>query len=106
MKRILASGLLGLSLVAANAALATEGEDLMKSKGCVACHNLDGRLVGPNYKSVAAKRADDADAQAILVEHIQKGSRGVYGPIPMPANRNVSDEEANILAEWILSLNE
>ena len=34
--------------------------------------------------------------------HIKNGSQGVWGPIPMPPNP-VTEEEAKILAEWVLS---
>lgn len=98
-----------LPLVAA-AALTTAhtvsaDEALFKSKPCIACHTVDTQLVGPAMKAVAAKHADQdaAEAQAQLVKSIKEGSAGVYGPIPMPPNQ-VTDEEAQQLAEWILSL--
>jgi cytochrome c len=39
----------------------------------------------------------------MLAGKIQKGSSGVWGVIPMPAN-DVSPTEATTLAEWVLSL--
>lgn len=92
------------ALTAAHSASAATGEELMKSKVCVACHSIDAKLVGPSYKDVAAKYAGQDDAQEHLVQSITKGSSGVWGPIPMPPNA-VTEEEANILAEWILSQN-
>lgn len=88
--------------VAAPAA-ASAGETLFQGKGCVACHNVDNKLVGPALKEVAGKYAGQADAVAHLVDSITHGSSGRWGAIPMPPNA-VSDEEAATLAEWVLSL--
>lgn len=93
----------GGSLMASVAVLAQDGEALYTAKGCQACHRLEGRLVGPSYQEVAARYVGQTDALAQIAERIQKGSRGVWGPIPMPPNAAVSDEEAHRLAEWILN---
>jgi cytochrome c len=77
--------------------------DLAKAKACMACHTVNSKLVGPSYKDVAAKYAKDAGAEARLVQKIQKGSSGTWGPIPMPANPQVSDADAQTLAKWILA---
>ena len=92
------------ALTAAHTASAATAEELLQSKVCIACHNVDAKMVGPAYKEVAAKYADQADAKEHLVNSIQKGSSGIWGPIPMPPNM-VTDEEAGILADWVLSLN-
>lgn len=78
-------------------------EDLAKAKNCMACHAVDRKLVGPSYQEVAEKRGAEEGAVAILAEKIQKGGAGVYGPVPMPPNPQVSDEEAVKLAEWVLT---
>lgn len=84
-------------------ALAQDGETLFKTKPCAACHQIDAKLVGPGMKEVAAKYADQAGAADMLAGKIKNGSQGVWGPIPMPPNA-VTDDEAKILAEWVLSL--
>lgn len=78
--------------------------DLAKAKNCMACHAVDKKLVGPSYQEVAAKRADQADAVEYLAKKIKAGGSGIYGPVPMPPNPQVSEEEAVKLAEWVLSL--
>ena len=90
-----------LSAFASGSALAQA--DLAKAKNCMACHTLATKLVGPAYKDVAAKYAKDAGAEARLVQKIQKGSSGTWGPIPMPANPQVTEAEAKVLAKWILA---
>ncbi|MBL8329152.1 MAG: c-type cytochrome [Rubrivivax sp.] len=77
-------------------------QDLANKKGCMACHAVDKKLVGPSYKDVAAKYAKDKDAVAKLAEKIQKGSTGVWGPVPMPAN-SVTADEAKTLAAWVMA---
>ncbi len=95
-----------LSIVAAAsllvAAPAFADEALAKAKNCMACHSVDKKLVGPAYKDVAAKYADNGDAVAMLAGKIKNGSSGVWGPVPMPPNA-VSEDEATKLAEWVLS---
>ncbi|MCO5120811.1 MAG: c-type cytochrome [Burkholderiaceae bacterium] len=77
---------------------------LAKKKNCMACHATDKKLIGPAYKDVAAKYKADESAVPKLVEHVRKGSSGVWGQIPMPANPQVSEAEAQTLVKWILSL--
>ena len=77
---------------------------LATAKNCMACHALDKKLVGPSYKDVAAKYAGDKAAADKLATKIQKGGAGVWGPVPMPANPQVSDAEAKKLAAWVLSV--
>jgi cytochrome c len=91
-----------LATLAAGPVLASE--ELAKKHACTACHGIDKKLVGPAYKDVANKYRGDAKAEAALVEKVKKGSSGVWGPVPMPPNANVSDAEAKTLVKWVLSL--
>jgi cytochrome c len=100
MKRTLIT--LALTLTVAAPAMADLA--LAKSKNCTACHSVDKKLVGPGYKEVAAKYAGQKDAEATLITHVMKGSKGVWGPVPMPANTQVSEADAKKLVGWILSL--
>jgi cytochrome c len=84
-------------------ALAQDGPALFKSKPCAACHAIDSKLVGPALKDVAAKNAGVKDAATTLASHIKNGTQGNWGPIPMPPNQ-VTDDEAKVLATWILTL--
>ncbi|MBL8278071.1 MAG: c-type cytochrome [Pelomonas sp.] len=94
--------ILSLALVAAPAAFASP--ELAQKKNCMACHAMDKKLVGPAYKDVAAKYAKDKDAYKKLAEKIVKGGSGVWGPVPMPANTQVSPAEAETLAKWVLTV--
>ena len=77
---------------------------LATSKNCMACHAVDKKIVGPAYKDVAAKYAGDKTAVDRLTAKIQKGGAGVWGPMPMPANTQVSEAEAKKLATWVLTI--
>jgi len=76
---------------------------LAKSKNCLACHAPDRKLVGPAYRDIAKKYANDKNAENALVKKIREGGVGVWGPVPMPANPQVSAEEARTLAKWVLA---
>jgi cytochrome c len=99
MKRALL--VLASAAVLAGPALADQA--LATAKNCMACHAADKKLVGPSYKEVAAKYAGQGDAVDKLAVKIQKGGSGVWGPVPMPANTQVSEAEAKKLAAWVLS---
>jgi len=76
---------------------------LATAKNCMACHAVDKKLVGPSYKDVAAKYAGKADAVAKLEAKVLKGGAGVWGPVPMPANAQVTPAEAKQLVAWVLA---
>ena len=96
--------LITLAMALSVAAPAMADEALAKSKNCMACHAVDKKLVGPAYQDVAKKYAGQKDAEATLVSHVLKGSKDVWGPVPMPANANVTEAEAKKLVAWVLSL--
>ncbi len=77
---------------------------LATEKNCMACHAVATKLVGPAYKDVAAKYAGQKDAATMLALKVLKGGSGVWGPIPMPPNVQVSEAEAKRLTAWVLTL--
>ena len=99
MKRTLIT--LAMTLSVAVPAMADQA--LATSKNCMACHAVDKKLVGPSYKDVAAKYAGQKDAVDKLATKIVKGGSGVWGPIPMPPNAQVSEEDAKKLATWVMT---
>jgi len=78
-------------------------EALANKSGCLGCHAVAVKLVGPAYKDVAAKYAGQADAQAMLMQSIRNGSVGKWGELPMPAHPKISDADLKKLASWVLS---
>ena len=95
--------LIAFALTFTVAAPAMADMALATSKNCMACHAVDKKLVGPSYKDVAAKYAGQKDAVDKLSVKIMKGSAGVWGPIPMPANAQVKEADAKKLAAWVMA---
>ena len=80
--------------------------ELATKSNCFACHSLEKKVVGPAFKDVAAKYRGDADAEGKLIAKVSRGSSGVWGSVPMPANSPaVKDDDIKALIKFILSLN-
>lgn len=99
---------IALPWIAAVGVLAAAGTahadyDLVVQKNCLACHQLDKRKYGPNFKEVAAKYADQKGAADLLAKKIRGGGTGVWGQDVMPPQPQVSVAEARTLAQYILS---
>lgn len=72
--------------------------DLLEKNGCVACHAIDTKLVGPAFVDVAKKHAGKAD---YLAAKIRSGGSGVWGDIPMPPQTAISADDAAKIAHWL-----
>jgi cytochrome c len=93
------------ALVMAGQANADDAKALAQKSGCLACHSVDNKILGPAYKDVAAKYKGKPEMQAKLEDKVCKGGSGVWGPIPMPANcPNVKKEDIHTIVSWVLSL--
>jgi cytochrome c len=84
------------------AAPARADDALAKKYNCLACHQVDKKVVGPAYKDVAKKYKGKSGAAAMLADKVKKGGSGVWGPIPMPPNPAVPDADLKKLVDWIL----
>lgn len=102
MKRKLGACIAAAALALAGTAQANE--KLAQSSGCMTCHGVDKKVLGPAYKDIAAKYPDDKSAEADLFKKVKGGSKGVWGPMPMPPNAHVKDDDVKTLVRWILSL--
>ena len=102
MKARLISAVATLALLSAG--VASANEELAKKSACLACHQIDKKLVGPAYKEVAKKYAGDAGAEAKLIGKVKAGGSGVWGAIPMPPNAAISDADIKTLVKWILAM--
>lgn len=84
--------------------VAQADQALAQKSGCLACHGVDKKVLGPSFKDVAAKYKGQA-VEAKLVEKVKKGGSGVWGPMPMPANSpQVKDDDIKAIVKWILTL--
>ena len=94
MKAILIGVIATVGLAASGVAIAQE--DLAKSSGCLNCHSVDAKKVGPSFKSIAAKYKDQADATTKIVANFKAGKAhpGV----------KASDADLESLAKWIVAM--
>jgi cytochrome c len=61
------------STLAAGSAYAQSGAEVLKAKGCLNCHEMDKKKVGPAFKDVAAKYKGNKGAASELVAKIKEG---------------------------------
>jgi cytochrome c len=85
--------------VDAGAAMALAEKNL-----CFSCHKVEVKVVGPAYKDVAAKYRGDQAALDRLVAKVTNGGKGVWGAIPMPAHKDMTDADIRTIVTWVLSL--
>lgn len=77
---------------------------LMQRNNCLACHQIDKRKYGPHMREVAAKYAGKTDGVEQMAVKIKVGGAGVWGEDVMPAQPQVTDENARLMARLILAL--
>lgn len=75
---------------------------LFQSNSCLSCHAIDHKVVGPAFHDVAAKYANDPQALAKVTSSIQHGGAGKWGEIPMPPFAQLSPDDLQTLATFIL----
>ena len=94
MKMLVVIAAASMSMVAVAPVQAQEA--LAKSAGCMNCHAVDTKKVGPAFKDVAAKYKGKADAEATIVTELTtaKGHPAV----------KASPDDVKSLVKWVLSL--
>jgi cytochrome c len=103
MKRSTIACAVALAAAFALPTVASANEKLAQASGCMTCHGIDKKVIGPGYKEVAAKYRGNTGAEADLVKKVKAGTKGVWGDIPMPPNAHVKDEDIKTLVQWILA---
>jgi cytochrome c len=95
---------IALALAAVSvAAPARADEALAKKHNCLACHQVDKKVIGPSYREIA-KKYKGQNVAAQLESKVKKGGVGVWGQIPMPPNAAVPDGDIKKLVDWILKM--
>jgi cytochrome c len=94
MKLIVIAAIAAAGMAVAGAANAQEA--LAKSSGCLNCHDISAKKVGPAFKDVAAKNKGNADAEAKLVAKVS-------GAKDHP-KVNASEGDVKNVVKWVLSL--
>ena len=99
MKSFLIAAAAVASMAFAGAAQANEA--LAKDKGCLGCHAVDAKKMGPALKEVSAKYKGKADAEATIAGMLKSGKAPSGKSHPVA---KASDDEVKALAKWVLSL--
>ena len=101
--KVLIGALAAVAAAVAVAFQAQADEALARKHNCLACHQIDKKLVGPSYKDIA-KKYKGQKVQAKLEQKVKKGGSGAWGPVPMPPNAAVPEKDIHELVEWILKM--
>lgn len=96
---------------AGGASPAAQGEALAQSKGCLACHSVDGSVrVGPSWKGLFGKNETMADGSTALVDDAylksfirEPSARVVKGFAPIMPKIELADAEVDALVAYIRS---
>jgi len=84
----------------------TGGRRLISESDCFACHAIDQKSIGPDYKSVAKKYPMSNTNVAKLTNKIIAGGGGVWGETAMAPHPDLSKTDAESMLRYILSIND
>ena len=86
MKKFVSSLITILVFITHNG-LANDAKKLIKKNGCLACHSVKLKVLGPSFIDIA-----------------NKYESGNWGNIPMMSHPNITNDELNLMVRWILDL--
>ena len=90
--------------VDANPALQVGRDLVTKGSDCMRCHTMELDVVGPSFMTIAKRYGDRPDGVAYLAHKIREGSVGEWGRIVMPRHPQVTQEQAELMAGWLMAL--
>lgn len=73
---------------------------LLGQYACLACHQIDSKVVGPALREVAARYKDRPDARDYFVAQLRGGSSGIWGSVPMPPQQ-LPEADLAAIAAWL-----
>jgi len=83
----------------------SRGKNLIDESDCLSCHRVDVKSIGPSYIEVAKRYKNDPKGQKVIAKRIINGSVGIWGEHGMSAHPNLSERDAALMIEYIMSLN-
>ena len=81
-----------------------KGLALIADSDCLTCHKIDETSTGPSYRQVADKYAGSDTSVVYLGGKIITGGKGVWGEAYMTPHADLSKEDAEAMAKYILLL--
>ncbi len=85
-----------------SAAVTSSAATLADKNGCLACHGVTDKKIGPAFSEVATKYHGQPDAAEKLVAKIRAGGAGNWGSMPMPPQSQVAEADIRTMVDWIL----
>lgn len=94
------------ALIVIGAGHALADEALARRSGCLECHAVDKKVIGPAFHDVAARYKDRSGARDALIEKVRKGGKGnwteVTGGVLMPPHSGLlATSEIERLVDWV-----
>ncbi|MCU7844273.1 MAG: c-type cytochrome [Candidatus Thiodiazotropha sp. (ex Monitilora ramsayi)] len=100
--------LLALIVSALASGASYANQTLAMQSGCLGCHKVDAKLVGPAFKDIASKYAGDPAEVDRLTSKVKAGSTPgeplVWGAVAMPPNASPPEKIKQVI-EWVMTLN-
>jgi cytochrome c len=81
------------------------GKQALTKSDCLACHKVEGTLVGPSYTDVAKKYPATEANYDKLVQKVIAGGAGNWGSVPMSPHPSLAPTDVKKMVQYILSLN-
>ena len=102
---MLSAGAVSGAFAQAKAAPASpaSGKDLLAKSGCLGCHAVDKKIVGPSYTDVANKYRSVKGAEDKITAHVLNGGGGVWGQIAMPPHKHIPEADIRSMVRFILA---
>jgi cytochrome c len=94
MKLMMIAMVTAVGLTGAGMVQAQDGAALAQKSGCMTCHAVDTKKMGPSFKDVAAKFKGKSDADLVAAVKASKPH----------ASSKATDADLQALGKWILSL--
>ena len=96
-------------LLAGSAMAESQVLETARKAGCLACHGISKKIVGPAFAWVSYKYKDDKErGKKAIVDAIANGSEKkwviAWGAMMPPMKGQTTDQQRNDLADYILGL--
>jgi cytochrome c len=86
---------IAVAALALAAGAAQASPELAKSSGCMGCHDVSAKKMGPSFKSISEKYKGKADAEAMLTAKLSDDKKH-------PATKASADDKKT-LVKWVLT---
>ena len=92
-----------MSLSAFCADTPADVQELVDRYGCMSCHGLLHRQVGPGFAQIADRYRADPGATTTLATRLRTGTVGRWGRLVMPRQPHMTEAESLALSRWVLT---